>query len=284
MGVFALERRYRPDPELRVAEENGKKTLFFYASVFDSLSEDLGGFKEKIGRRAFTKTLQEQSQRIFACFNHNPDNLLGRTSNGTLTLRTDLTGLLATVELPDTQLGRDIAYWVDRGDLSGASFSFAAVRDRWSAMEDGTPLREILEARLYEVSPVVSPAYPATDGSMALRAALAGLTDGDPDDLAYPLLRSALAGNEIKAEDLIRPLLRARAGQPLAPEERDRFRAILERLSIPTTEPPTPAPAPEPEVAADAPPADLEARAAEHSVRMAIRRRQLELLRLKGGR
>lgn len=246
-----MEYRIVSDTEFRITQDgdSGTRKLSFYAAVFDSLSEDLGGFREKIGRRAFTKTINE-NQDVYACFNHNPDNLLGRRSAGTLRLHVDLTGLRAEVDLPDTQLGKDIATWVDRGDLRGASFAFRAMKDHWTKAEDGTPLREVQELRLYDVSPVVMPAYSDTNGSMALRAATANLFDLDI---------------------LAAPLLKVRAGLPLDAEERDRIKDVITRLNSTVSEPPTD---------------DSDATADEtgHSRQAAYRRRQLDLIALMGGR
>ena len=61
-----ITRRF-PLEEVRVTQaDDGTKRLEWYASVFESLSEDLGGFRERIGRRAFTKTLQEGDARAFS--------------------------------------------------------------------------------------------------------------------------------------------------------------------------------------------------------------------------
>ena len=51
-----LERRAFPldlvDLELR-ANDDGPRLIAWYPALFDTLSEDLGGFRERIGRRAF---------------------------------------------------------------------------------------------------------------------------------------------------------------------------------------------------------------------------------------
>lgn len=158
--------------ELRIeGDSEGRKRLSWYASVFDSLSEDLGGFREKIGRRAFTDTVQNDDIR--ALFNHDPNFVLGRNRSGTLNLRVDLTGLRAEVVLPNTRYADDLAEVVARGDVSGGSFAFSIEGDdgqRWYYDEDGTLIREVRKVRLYDVSPVVFPAYPGTNGSAFIRS------------------------------------------------------------------------------------------------------------------
>ena len=74
-------------------------TITGIAAVFGKLSEDLGGFKEKIRKGAFTKTIQENDVR--ALFNHNPDHILGRTSAGTLSLEEVDEGLAVSIDVPD---------------------------------------------------------------------------------------------------------------------------------------------------------------------------------------
>lgn len=238
-----VERGYCPAPEIRVAKSDEGSTVEWYAAVFDSLSEDLWGFREKVHRRAFTKTLQEADVR--ALLNHNPDPVLGRNKAGTLKLRVDHTGLRATATLPDTQWARDLLVSVERGDITGGSFGFRVLDDKWTPDDEYGYIRELREVQLFDVSLVTYPAYPGTDGSAAVRSALAGLCD--PDDLLHPLLR-------------------LRAGVPLGDEDRGRFEAVLNSLR-------SALPAPlEPELPADG-----------HAVAAAIRRRKLELLKLKEG-
>ena len=214
-----IERRWFPLQELRVADEGGKKSVTWYPAMFDSLSEDLGGFKEKIGRRAFSKTLQESDIR--ALFNHNPDYVMGRNTSGTLSLRVDVRGLHATVDLPDTQWANDLAVSMSRGDVSAGSFGFRILDDRWTETEDGY-LRELREVQLFDVSVVTYPAYPETNGTVAMRGLFNGVMELD----AFAPV-----------------ILRLRAGQPLQPDERaramdeiDKLRAHLEpEAETPTT-------------------------------------------------
>ena len=148
--------------ELR--EEDDKITAVGYAAVFNSTSQNLGGFVERVAPNAFRKTLQEADVR--ALFNHEPDGLLGRTSNGTLRLMEDDYGLRYEVDLPNTTLGRDVAELLRRGDLSGSSFGFRMIGDMWDSTDDGFPLRTLTEIALRDVGPVVFPAYLAAEASL----------------------------------------------------------------------------------------------------------------------
>lgn len=240
--MFPMERRYYPISELRVDQgEGGAPVIEWYAAVFDSLSEDLGGFRERIGRRAFSKTLQEHDIR--GLFNHDPNYVLGRNKAGTLALHVDTRGLQAKATPPDTQWARDLIMSIERGDVSGGSFGFQIIRDR-VLEEDDLLVREVLEVRLFDVSIVTYPAYPATEG-VALRSVL----------------------RDLDIDDLVHPLLRARAGAPLTPEERGRYWAAVETLQRAI---------PEPE------PVEAAAATGNHLVALGLRRRRLQLLE-RGG-
>ncbi|QLI80801.1 HK97 family phage prohead protease [Chitinibacter fontanus] len=133
-----------------------------HAAVFDQLSEDLGGFRERIAPGAFAKTIQKLDQR--ALWNHNTDYVLGRRGAGTLRLREDSKGLAIEIDPPDTQYARDLMVSMQRGDVDQMSFAFATISDRWDKV-DGEWIRTLLEVDLFEVSPVTFPAYSQTDVS-----------------------------------------------------------------------------------------------------------------------
>jgi hypothetical protein len=100
--------------------------------------------------------------------------VLGNVANGTLTLRDDAKGLYFECIPPNTQYARDFTESIRRGDVRSCSFMFDCLNDTWSRDKDGTPLRQVKEARLYEVSAVVFPAYPAT--MVSARSILSNLT------------------------------------------------------------------------------------------------------------
>jgi len=174
-----IERRYLRR-ELRATGEAGARKITGYASVFNTLSEDLGGWREMILPGAFTKAIAEDDVR--ALNNHNPEMVLGRLAAGTLALAEDETGLRYDIDPPDTQYARDLLTSIERGDVDQSSFSFRAVEESWRnpTPEQPLPVRIIHEARLYDVSPVTFPAYPQT--SVAVRdmaKQLAGQATGD---------------------------------------------------------------------------------------------------------
>lgn len=149
--------------EWRVEAENpANPVIKGYGAVFNSLSHDLGGFREKIVPGAFARTIKGNND-IVSLFNHESSMLLGRTGNGTLTLREDKTGLYMEVNPPAHR--QDVVESIRRGDVPGMSFQFVTVRDSWEGLDGKEPVRTLEEVRLLEVGPVVFPAYQATQVS-----------------------------------------------------------------------------------------------------------------------
>tara|TARA_R110000744_G_scaffold260367_1_gene375332 strand:+ start:70 stop:1116 length:1047 start_codon:yes stop_codon:yes gene_type:complete len=187
-----IERRTATEGvELR--EDGDTLTAVGYAATFNRLSQNLGGFVERVAPGAFTKTVQEADVR--ALFNHEPDHLLGRSTTGTLRMSEDAHGLRYEIDLPPTTLGRDVAALLRRGDISGSSFGFRTIGDGWSETEDGYPLRTLTEVALRDVGPVTFPAYSSTEAS------LRSLADERELDLT-DLIEAAEANN---LRDLIFP-------------------------------------------------------------------------------
>lgn len=145
--------------------DGDKVTLTGYAAIFGEQAEIGYYFTEVIAAGAFAETLKTADVRAY--FDHDRGRVLGRTSAGTLRLREDNRGLAVEIDLPDTTDGRDVRTLVERGDISGMSFSFDAVKQEWDETTD-PPTRTVREVRLYEVSVVSEPAYTGT--SVALRS------------------------------------------------------------------------------------------------------------------
>lgn len=152
--------------ERRSEEQGGGAVIRGYASVFNSDSENLGGFIERIDSHAFDDVLTDD---VRCLFNHNPDHLLARTKSRTLTLSVDQKGLMYECELPNTRLGQDLLELMERGDIAESSFAFSVDQEDWDEQESGLKVRTIKKVkRLYDVSPVTYPAYP--DATVAKRS------------------------------------------------------------------------------------------------------------------
>lgn len=175
-----LERRFSAGLTLRELDkpQDGRiATLSGYAAVFNSLSEDLGGFREFIRQGAFSQSLS-RGDDIRALVGHDTTQIIGRRSAKTLEVKEDEKGLAIEVSVPDTTAGRDLVVSVKRGDLTGMSFGFNTVKDEWTRQtKDGDTVyrRELLVVDLFEVSVVTFPAY--TDTSVEARGDVRSLKD-----------------------------------------------------------------------------------------------------------
>jgi HK97 family phage prohead protease len=157
-----MERRYLA--EVRA----DARTLTGYAARFNS-EASIGGFTEVIEAGAFRASLLSGAD-ILALKDHDPAAVLGRTKSGTLKLEEDAKGLRFSIDVPDTQTGRDLLEMARRGDLGGMSFGFVATDEQWPSRD-----KRILRAiDLREISVVSAwPAYPDTSVMARSRPPLA---------------------------------------------------------------------------------------------------------------
>jgi HK97 family phage prohead protease len=118
---------------------------------------------ERVMAGAFDEVLKAGTD-CAALYNHDPNYLLGRTSAGTLTLEKTAAGLRYSITPPDSPLSKGIVESVKRGDLTGSSFSFTVKGEGQHWIRQGKLcVREIYSInRLYDVGPVVFPAYAST--------------------------------------------------------------------------------------------------------------------------
>lgn len=148
--------------EIRAVENS--RTVEGYALVFNSLSKNLGGFREEILPEAIDGVIEQSD--IMALLNHdNSRGILARSrfGKGSLTLEVDETGLKYRFEAPKTALGDELLEYLHRGDITSSSFAFSVETDSWDKQADGDYIRTIKKFnRLYDVSPVFEPAYAQT--------------------------------------------------------------------------------------------------------------------------
>ena len=155
-GAASIERR--AFVELRASG----RQIEGYAATFGAEAR-IGSIVETIEPGAFRTSLGGD---IVALMDHDPKQILGRTRSGTLRLSEDSRGLAFSLDLPDTQAGRDVIELAQRGDLGGMSFGFVVPKggDSWSGER-----RSLRTVDLREISVVSTfPAYP--DTSLALRS------------------------------------------------------------------------------------------------------------------
>lgn len=199
--------------EFRVTgEENQKMTG--YAAVFDQQAtvDTWWGdtYKESIKKGAFAKSINESD--IFAVWNHNPDIVLGSSRNKTLVLSEDDYGLSIEIEPPNSSEGRSKLESVKRGDVKKMSFAFEVIKENIVKTKDANGKeiaeRTLIEVKLWEVSPVVWPAY-------------VGTTLG---------ARSWLMDNGMDIETLAQAIRTRKLRGEFSPEEMETVRNIIENL------------------------------------------------------
>lgn len=192
-----IERRYVPmaaEPIELEERASGLPLIRGISPPFNSLSVDLGGFREKFMPTAFDKIVGRHRNDprggidVVGLFDH-AGQPISRTTNDTLKLAVADRGLAYSMDPPDTTLGRDITTLVRRGDLFGASFAFSIAKggDTWEPQADGTMLRTVTQVSdLYDVSIVTRGAYPqATAALRSLEQWRAeNLTGGEREQLA----------------------------------------------------------------------------------------------------
>lgn len=185
--------------------EDDVPSIVGHAAVFNSLSEEMWGFREKIAPGAFRSAIN-QNQDVRALINHDSNFVLGRTKNGTLSLSEDTKGLRVSIDPPSTTFAADLLVSIERKDISQMSFGFEVLKETWETDGDKN-IRTIEDVNLFDVSVVTFPAYPQTDVEVNTR-------NWDEVGLDY--------------KKLSRVMVRVSHGLPLTDEDRE----ILESSTI----------------------------------------------------
>lgn len=149
--------------EIEERGEDKQKVLTGHAAVFDTYT-DIGWWEERVLPGAFANSITKDDIR--ALFNHDPNYIIGRNRAGTLKLKEDSKGLAVEITPPNTQFGRDLVSLIERGDISQMSIGFQAIKQNWNEVEGEKDKRDIVEAKLWDVSPVTYPAFDTTDISV----------------------------------------------------------------------------------------------------------------------
>ncbi len=169
-----MERRMTPAGEIKVeSRADGGKMIVGYGAVFHREGDAGTEYRlardvvERIAPTAFNRAIKEKHDAR-ALFNHDPNMLLGRAGAGTLRLSVDERGLRYEIDIPDTQVGKDVATSIARGDLTGSSFAFSINGKEGQRFEKGkdVDVRHILDVALFDVGPVTYPAYEGTTTGM----------------------------------------------------------------------------------------------------------------------
>lgn len=161
--MLPAERRYtKAVAEVRQADTGMR--IGGYAAKFNRLSQNLGGFVERIDPKFFDKSQGDGWPGMVCRHQHEDLMLLGTVHGRTLDLNIDGVGLDYEANLPSTR--RDVYELVERGDVHQSSFAFMLPPrdgDDWGTTEDGFPLRTLLTGKALDVASVTIPAYVDTN-------------------------------------------------------------------------------------------------------------------------
>lgn len=178
--------------------EDDGLTLEGYAAVFNSpteIEDRLGVYTETIARGAFSKTINERTPVLQ--FDHGTHPMIGSIPLGSIThIREDDQGLFVRARLSDNWLVQPVRDAIASGAITGMSFRFQIPegKETWS---DGNTQRTIHEVRLYELGPVVFPAYEST--TVGVRSKIRQLLKDD--NVLVELARALAFGTEDVAEE-----------------------------------------------------------------------------------
>jgi HK97 family phage prohead protease len=163
-----IERRFVKGAQVR-AMQGDKPGIEGYGAVFGEeyvlWDSPTMRIVETIKPGTFSRSLREK-QDVRCLFNHSADNVLGRTANDTMRMTEDLKGLRYETDFDmRTRIGNDVRCFVERGDVTGCSFSFNVTKQERTEIEENDKLtirREIQDVDMYDVGPVTFPAYEGT--------------------------------------------------------------------------------------------------------------------------
>jgi HK97 family phage prohead protease len=162
-----VQHRFLTDQLVEVRADGDTRKITGYAAVYDSMSHDLGGFREIIKRGAFDRSLKEVAEgkrTVSARVQHEGGlSTVGSTANGSLRLWSDARGLKYEMTPPNTNAGRDLIELVSGGYINKSSFAFT-VSDRGKVWDfnQTPPLLTLTDVDLIDVAPVDGPAYEDT--------------------------------------------------------------------------------------------------------------------------
>lgn len=153
----------------RATPDGDGLTLTGYAAVFNSptrISGYEGDFIETITPGAFKRSIN--ANKPVMQFDHGQHPLIGSLPIASISkLREDAHGLYVEARVFDNWLTEPLRDAIREQAISGMSFRFSVVKDDWSK-QGKDRVRSLKEVRLYELGPVVHPAY--ADTSVALRS------------------------------------------------------------------------------------------------------------------
>ncbi len=171
-----IRRLYFPADDARASEGNSDgKIIEGHAAVYDKpawINDWFGGYREYVRSSAFTKTIKDGAD-VRGLLNHIPSEIFARTKGAAnLELSSDDIGLFYRATVID-QTGEKVHEKVRTKLITQNSFGFRVLKDRWykEQITDAAgktvevDARELLEVKLFDISPVTYAAYEETDAS-----------------------------------------------------------------------------------------------------------------------
>ena len=126
-----------------------KGVVSFYFSDFNSV--DIKG--DRVDKKAFNRTLKNNSDQVLHLLNHNIYNIIGKP----IEIGVDEKGAFMVSQMSQTQLGKDTLILYKEGVYNQHSFGFDIIKSH----KDGN-VRVLTELKLYEASTVPFGANPNT--------------------------------------------------------------------------------------------------------------------------
>jgi HK97 family phage prohead protease len=170
-------------------EKETKEYIRGYFAVYNSDYPMWEGYTERIAPTAFNQT---DMSDVVCLFNHDDDMLLGRLTNGkgTLSIGYDERGGYFEVEKNETTASKDVYENIRLGNVQGCSFAFTVSSEEIERKEDGSTTVTITGVKkLYDVGPVVNPAYKDTEVEAAQRSMEKRMPKPEPIDVNKSLLK-----------------------------------------------------------------------------------------------
>jgi Escherichia/Staphylococcus phage prohead protease len=200
--------------EFRATSNDGDGlTLEGYAAVFDTptrIEGYEGNFDEQMKRGAFRRTLNARTPVLQ--FDHGMDARTGSVPIGKINdIFEDDRGLFVSARLFDNPVVEPIQQAIAGGAIDGMSFRFRVIEDRWERRKDDVDLRTIEQVDLFELGPVVFPAYEAT--TVGVRSLLAHLPHQERVELV------TLIAREVRGDSA--PVDPDTAAEPTEPVQQD---------------------------------------------------------------
>ena len=180
-------------------DKDGEPVIVGYAALYNSPTQ-IGSFTEVIKPGAFDDVVDGDVRMLI---NHDPNQVVGRMTSGTLKLELDERGLKYEAKPGSQSYARDLVESIRRGDISGSSFAFSVKPDGQEWNEDRTERSIFRVDSLAEVSAVVFPAYASSSVSVRSESAEA-VQDQDTESNEQPISHTkqketmSLETNEIR--------------------------------------------------------------------------------------